>query len=255
MRMRAQALLLVVVAGIAFSVTWAVQSHEARKPVPSIPATDAPRSPTANHGSVAGALRKEEGEPVVIAAATADDPIAILQRGLASSDETTPIAAVEDAVHANAAGVLPVLARIELAGDPRAAPSVIHGVAALGAKGSTRDREAASATLARWLDEERARDSVDALGNVSNIVEALGAVGGGGAVFALTAALDRHDLPLYVETLAVQQLGELRDPSARAAVERFATRVAALPDADGVEGELAVEARAAALMTLERFHG
>ena len=91
------------------------------------------------------------------------------------------------------------------------------------------------------------------MGNVSNIVEALGDVGGTRAVDALVAALDQATIALHVQTLAVMKLGELGDPRARGAVERFATRVAALPVSEGIDEELRVEAIAAARTTLSRI--
>jgi hypothetical protein len=174
----------------------------------------------------------------------------VLRRDLANESVAVRIAAIERAVSATAIEVLPVLEDVDLKRDPDAAPTVIHAVALLGASADDRTRDHAARTLASWLRTEKTRDGLDALGNVSNLVEALGNVGGGDAVDALTAALDRGDLALHVETLATMKLGELADRRARGAVERFAARVAALPPADGLDEELRVEAIAAARTTL-----
>lgn len=181
------------------------------------------------------------------------DYAALLRRDLDSDDEGTRIAAVEAAVSATAVDALPELERFLLRGDPEVAPSVIHAVAQLGAAAEASKRDAAAATLAGWLRDELKREGADVAGNVSNLVEALGDVGGRGAVDALAGTLDRGELPLHVETLAVIKLGELGDGLARRSVERFATRVAALPPAEGLDGELRAEALDAARSTLSRI--
>ena len=181
------------------------------------------------------------------------DRVAALRRGLASSDEATRIAAVEAAVSATAVETLADLEKFDLARDPEAAPTVIHAVALLGASAEGKQRDEAADTLAGWLRAERRREGPDVAGNVSNIVEALGNVGGRNAVDALVSSLDRADLALHVQTLAVMKLGELGDPRARGAVERFAARSAALPLAEGIDEELRVEAIAEARTTLSKL--
>jgi len=185
--------------------------------------------------------------------AAGGDAVAALRRGLESEDEATRIAAVEAVVSSTNVEALGVLEAFDLKRDPEAAPTVIHAVALLGASADGKKRDDAAATLAGWLDGEMKREGPDAPGNVSNLVEALGNVGGPDAVDALTRALDGQSLPLYVETLAVMKLGELGDPNARGAVERFAQRVAALPPAEGLDEELRVEAASAAETTLARI--
>jgi hypothetical protein len=173
-----------------------------------------------------------------------------LRRDLASDSAAIRIAAIEAAVDATAIDTLPVLEQVDLARDPQAAPTVIHAVAKLGAAADDATRDHAARTLSSWLRTERSREGLDALGNVSNLVEALGNIGGPDAASALAAALDRADLGLHVETLATMKLGELGDHRARGAVERFAARTAALPETDGLSEELRVEAVAAARSTL-----
>jgi hypothetical protein len=189
------------------------------------------------------------------APASADgvDRVAALRRGLASEDEATRIAAVEAAVGQTAVETLDDLEKFELARDPETAPTVIHAVALLGASAEGKQREGAAGTLERWLRDELKRDGPDVLGNVSNIVEALGDVGGRQAVDALGAALDRGEIALHVQTLAVQKLGELGDAHARGPVERFARRVGSMPPGEGLDEELRVEAIEAARATLSRI--
>jgi len=186
-------------------------------------------------------------------AAPHGDALAALRRGLASEDEGTRIAAVEAAVSATAIETLDELTKFDLARDPETAPTVIHSVAMLGAAADGPKRDHAGRTLARWLRSEMKREGADVPGNVSNLVEALGNVGGREAVDALVAALDGSELPLHVETLAVTSLGELHDPRARGAIERFAARVNALPKAEGFDEELRVEAIAAARAALSQL--
>ncbi len=176
-----------------------------------------------------------------------------LRRGLAEESAHVRIAAIEAAVSATAIEALPVLEDFDLKRDPEVAPTAIHATAILGASADDRTRDRAARTLAAWLRAETKRDGVDALGNVPNIVEALGDIGGPDAVKALTAALDSKSLPLQVETLATQKLGELADRNARGAVERFASRIAALPQGEGLDEELRVEAIDAARTTLARL--
>jgi hypothetical protein len=186
-------------------------------------------------------------------AAAGGDRVAALRRGLASDDEATRIAAVEAAVSATAIETIDELQRFELKRDPETAPTVIHALALLGASAEGKKREDAASTLAGWLRDETRREGPDVAGNISNIVEALGDVGGRNAVDSLGAALDRAELPLHVETLAVAKLGELGDARARGPVERFAKRVTALPPTDGIDEELRVEAIAAARTTLSKI--
>jgi len=116
------------------------------------------------------------------------DHVAALRRGLASPEEATRIAAVEAAVSATATGTLDDLEKFDLAKDPETAPTVIHGIALLGASAEGKKRDQAASTLAGWLRDEKRREGPDAVGNVSNLVEALGDVGGQSAVDALAAA-------------------------------------------------------------------
>lgn len=207
-------------------------------------------TPTTTPSARASAIAAAGGD----AAARDDhDRLAELRSGLASNDEATRIAAVEAAVSATAVETLPELEKFDLAKDPETAPTVIHGVALLGASADGAKRDEAAKTLSRWLGQETHREGADVPGNVSNLVEALGDVGGQQAVDALTATLDKNEVPLHVQTLAVQKLGELGDGRARGAVERFAARAAALPAADGIDEELRVEAIDAARDALKRI--
>jgi hypothetical protein len=222
-----------------------VASGEARSGAPDVPGAPEKLGPRV-HTTGATTARPTDPAPAI-------DHVAALRRGLSSPEEAVRIAAVEAAVSATAVETLADLQKFDLARDPETAPTVIHGVALLGASADGAKRDEAAKTLAGWLRDEMKRDGPDVPGNISNIVEALGDVGGREGVDALTAALDRADLALHVQTLAVEKLGELGDGRARASVERFAKRVAALPAADGIDEELREEATAAARATLAKI--
>jgi HEAT repeat protein len=220
-------------------------------PAPIVEATSEARSPSIAAPAVA--VEPSPSAPAATAIAPDVDHVQALRKALASEDAATRIAAVEAAVRATATETLRDLEQFDPKRDPDTAPTVIHAVALLGASAGGAERDRAARTLASWLREEMKREGVDALGNVSNLVEALGNVGGPDAVDALTTALDRGDLELHVQTLAIMKLGELADGRARGAVERFAQRVATLPASEGLEEELRVEAIAAAQTSLARL--
>ncbi len=181
------------------------------------------------------------------------DPLDALRAGLASTDRAERIDAVEAAQRAHLTSALPDLERVDLARDPDAAPTVIRAVASLAKDASPSEHDKAAQTLSSWLVSERGRESPEATGNVSMLVEALGDAGGRDAVRALASALDAGDLPLYVETLDVQALGALGDKTAWPAVARFAARVAALHPTEGIDEELRNEAAQAAGDALKRL--
>jgi hypothetical protein len=175
-----------------------------------------------------------------------EDRAAALADALRWPDDAARIEAIESAVTAHAIETLPVLERVKLPGDPEAAPTIIHAVAVLGHEARGGDQARAAGVLGTWLGDESRREGSDARGNVSVIVDALGDLGGPDAVRALGVALDQGNIPLHVQTLAVQRLVALGDPDAQAAIDRYAARVAALPPADGIDEELRMEALAVA---------
>lgn len=150
--------------------------------------------------------------------------------------------AIEAAVRDADLAQLPALTQAELAKEPEAAPAIIHGVASLAVQGRDSDRALAGKTLSRWLREEQKRDTRDAQGNVVNIVEALGDLGGDEAVTSLIDVLD-HEPDLALQTTAADRLATLGDPRALPAVDRFVARLASRPEpADDFEKELRAEA-------------
>jgi hypothetical protein len=258
LRKRRVSFAVVVIASTALVV--AALARRAREPEASIPqpidragAVAARPAPPVAHGPVDTSRANDAGAGVADERAPAIDRVAALRRGLASEDVATRIAAIEAVVGSTAVETLGELENFELARDPEAAPTVIHAIALLGASAEGTKRDDAASTLERWLRAELRREGPDVPGNVSNLVEALGDVGGREAVDALSAALDRAEVALHVQTLAVQKLGELGDTRARGSVERFAKRVAAMPAAEGIDEELRVEAAQAAQATLTRI--
>ena len=255
--------LAVAAAGVgAYALVHGARSHDAKQTIQASASTASTRAagPSASPDLAGSPLASGDARRAADAAASPSDDttppnerIVALRRGLASQDEATRIAAVEAAVSVTAVETLDDLEKFELARDPETAPTVIHAVALLGASAEGAKREGAAGTLDRWLHDEMRRDGPDVLGNISNLVEALGDIGGREAVDALGAALDRAEIGLHVQTLAVQKLGELGDARARGPVERFATRVGAMPQAEGLDEELRVEALEAARTTLSKI--
>lgn len=237
-------LLAAIVTGFGVFAVSAIR----RTPPPKTPTADEARAPSAPPRAPHAAAPAEERHDAAasVRLARPQSRADALRRDLASDSAATRIAAIEAVVTSTALDALPVLEDFDLKSDPEAAPTVIHAVAILGGSADDATRDRAARTLSSWLRTERSRDGLDALGNVSNLVEALGNVGGPDAVEALSAALDRGDLGLHVEALATMKLAELGDRRARGAVQRFAARAEALPPTDGLPEELRVEAIAAA---------
>lgn len=151
-------------------------------------------------------------------------------------------ASIEAMVRDGDVAELPKLCAADLAKEPDAAPAIIHGVASLAVQGRDADRSLAGKTLSRWLREERTRDARDAVGNVVNIVEALGDLGGDEAVTSLVDVLE-HEEDLALQTTAADRLATLGDKRALPAVTRFAERLArAAEPSDAFERELRAEA-------------
>lgn len=155
-----------------------------------------------------------------------------------------PIAATATLITRASAEVEPsssAPAALDLHAQPEDAPARIHELAA------EADPDIAARTLTRWLAEESARANADgsagARGNVPNLIEALGAVGGDVAMTALAEALEDRSYDLALSTLIVQQLGAHAPP---ASLARFAARAENAPARDDLEIELREEAIAAA---------
>jgi hypothetical protein len=172
------------------------------------------------------------------------DRATALRDALTWPDREARIEAVRSAIADGAAETLPVLEATDLAGDPETAPTVIHAVAALGHQAGRREHADAARTLGAWLGAEQLREGADARGNVSVLVDALGDLGGRDAAVALASALDSSDLPLHVQTLAVERLVAMGYGETQPAFAGYAARVAALPPTDGFDELLRQEALA-----------
>jgi len=195
------------------------------------------------------------GQPSAIAPRAAGDRASTLRDALSRmDDDAARIAAIESAMDDGAVETLPVLEGVELRSDPEAAPTIIHAIAMLGRKAGRADERQAAQTLGNWIHAESKREGADARGNVSVLVDALGDLGNHDAAQALAGSLDNDSLPLHVQTLAVQRLTALGDPSAQDAIAHFSARVAALPHAEGLDESLREEAVAVAATASDRFH-
>jgi hypothetical protein len=238
---------------IAFSAAWVQRSLGPQAPAspPTIPPQasvrlDAPNVETSIPSSVPPAsVAREE-----------------FVRGVENDASPPPNATrtrlerIEAAVEANDTSALVWLRGVNLDAEPQQTSVVIRAVGHLAATASRDEREASARTLARWLTEERAKDTTFARGNVSLLVDALADSGSLEAVPSLIAALDSKSLPLHVETRVVGALSALGDHHGSDAVERFLARVNALPEADDAfAAELRAEAQAAAKEAVARLRG
>ena len=203
--------------------------------------------PSAPHGQEATTPPVARAPLHVGALGSASPPaLSSLKMVLAADDDVAKIDALDGAVRAR---------DVDLAREPEAAPTIIHAVASLANAADVDARRASVAVLGRWLTEESLRHDPDAVGNVPNLVEALGTIGGADATATLIAALEKGQLDLSVETLLVQSLGHARDGRALEPVKRFVDRVAAIPPVDGIQEELRVEAIAAGNSAISSIQG
>jgi hypothetical protein len=177
----------------------------------------------------------------------AADPLALLRQGLASENSGTRIEALRKLVEQRTLNALPELLTRDLAQDPEVAPTLVEVTVQLAQRASAQARSEVASQLTRWLHTELARSgeqSDAARGNISVLVEALGSVDDPAASAGLIEVLQNEQLPLHVQTLAVQGLSRLHAPEARAALEQFRTRLGQTERA-GFELELQQEAQAA----------
>ncbi len=183
------------------------------------------------------------------------DPVARLTQALDSDDDREKLEAIQAIVERRESHALPSLMAVDLAREPESAPSVIRAVAKLGKEAGSSDKALATKTLGRWLNEESKRHEADAAGNVPNIVEALGEIGGRESVDAMVTALEGGRLDLSAQTLVVQTLGELDDHRALTATRNFLDRVSRIPPSEGIDEELRIEAIAAAKSAVSTLQG
>jgi hypothetical protein len=176
------------------------------------------------------------------------DPLPAARDGLASDNAGTRI----EAVRKLKVEALPELLALDIAGDPELAPTVIQVIAQLAQRAEAPQREAAVAQLTRWLKAESARPSADARGNVSVLVETLGTLPSPQAESALIEVLESEQLPLHVQTLAVEGLARFASPTAQAALQQFRAQLAQ-SERQGFELDLQREAEHATDRALARL--
>lgn len=232
----------VVLAGAIALVAWPAKTTK-----PTASATTEVDAPSAPSTPIEKPVRTTAA-PVAAPASKGAGVVALPAPADLEPDVAARWSAIEAMVRDGDLAELPALTRSELAKEPEAAPAIIHGVASLAVQGSDADRALAGKTLSRWLKEERGRDTRDAQGNVVNVIEALGDLGGDEAVTSLIEVLDRFDREddLALQTTAAERLATLGDRRALPAVERFEARVTRSPEPDD---EFQKELRAEAIKT------
>jgi hypothetical protein len=239
---------LVTVSVVAYAVRGGERDESATTPSGSgEPAHLMPSTTEGPRVASQGLAPSMASSPVVVEApGPVADPATAVTVALRGEDDVAKIAAVQAAVDRGAVKALPALLATDLAREPEAAPTIIHGVAKLAKEAAPGERAVAAKTLAKWLAEETKRHEPDAEGNVPNLVEALSSVGGPEARAALAETLRDGKVDLSVQTLIAQELGKSADPAQMTAARAFLARVAAMPQADGIDEELRKEAIEAA---------
>jgi hypothetical protein len=214
---------------------------------PSQPRSDAARRVTSDR-SGGGATSSALDRPPETASGYAD--ARALAEAFSSDDLGRHMRAIASAASQGGAAELAVLMRQSLPALPHEAPALIAAVADI-AERDAKHGPSAAATLANWLEQERRRESRDAVGNVSVLVESLGRVHDPRASEALSATLRASDIPLHVKVLAVQGLGRNGPPDAAASLSEFARTLAEMPSSSGGDQILADEARTATAEALQ----
>jgi hypothetical protein len=217
---------------------------------PSEPSTDnananEPSTDRANATSPTATTKTAAPAPTSLVIDTND--LSALTKAFEGNDDVAKLAALSRVVEAKDTKALPALLATDLSREPEAAPMLIQSVAKLAQEASPNEKAEAAKTLGKWLGEESKRHEADAQGNVPNLVEALGQIGGPEATAALTQALQSGKLDLSVETLVAQTLTEKGgNAQSLEALQQFLSRAEKLPPGQGIEEELRVEALQAA---------
>jgi hypothetical protein len=176
--------------------------------------------------------------PVVASAPTVIAPASASEK---PSDELSR-EGIEAAIMAKDPSALPAIEKVDLTKDAHVAAAAIDAVGKLAATAPEPAKKEAVRTLSDWLRQESKRETNDAKGNVSILVDSLADTGSDEAIKPLVDALDSARYPLHIETRIVQSLERLDAKTAAPSVERFAARVSKLAPIDEMEKALAKEA-------------
>lgn len=185
--------------------------------------------------------RRPPAQPAPEKAAVAP---ATLRDALASDNAGTRIEAVRKLGEQRKVEALPDLLALDVTRDPELAPTLIQVAAQLAQRADSSQRAAAATQLSSWLRSESARESADARGNVSVLVETLAGIHAPEAEAALIEVLQNGQQPLHVQTLAVEGLAKLGTPAAQAALTQFRAQLSQT-ERQGFELELQREAEQA----------
>lgn len=236
----------------AFAVHGSSSSIASRtEGAPSEPSVDNPNAnepSTDRNGTTTSPATPKTAAPAAPTSIVIDtNDLSALTKAFEGNDDVAKLAALSRVVEAKDTKALPALLATDLSREPEAAPMLIQSVAKLAQNASPNEKADAAKTLGKWLGEESKRHEADAQGNVPNLVEALGQIGGPEATAALTQALQSGKLDLSVETLVAQTLTEKGgNAQSLEAVQQFLDRAEKLPPGQGIEEELRVEALQAA---------
>jgi len=219
---------------------------------PAIPAAQEPSTQAAPRPSAKAAPPPRATPVQPEKPASANDPRATLREALASDNSGERIAGLRTLAELRRVEVLPELLTLDVARDPEVAPTVFQVTGRLAQQADPSQRTAAVSQLSRWLQTESTRDSADARGNVSVLVETLADFQAPEAESSLVGVLQSDQQPLHVKTLAVEGLGKLNTPAAQAALTQFRAQLGET-QRQGFELELQREAEQAADRALARL--
>ncbi len=234
----------------AFAVHGSSSSIVSRtEGAPSEPSIDNANEPSTDRtgATASSAIPKTAAAAAPTSIVIDTNDLSALTKAFEGNDDVAKLAALSRVVEAKDTKALPALLATDLSREPEAAPMLIQSVAKLAQNASPNEKADAAKTLGKWLGEESKRHEADAQGNVPNLVEALGQIGGPEATAALAQALQSGKLDLSVETLVAQTLTE-KGGNAQSveALQQFLDRAEKLPPGQGIEEELRVEALQAA---------
>ncbi|HET9954985.1 MAG TPA: hypothetical protein VFQ61_10800 [Polyangiaceae bacterium] len=236
----------VCLAGAAAATGWWRTRAEHSSDPTELRPTPTIREPAVRVDARKPAPRGSVDEPATLAREVEDPALTRLKVALESGDARTRVEGIRQVAAEGVYEALPLLLERGLDRDPDSAVTLIRAIGILTRLAPETDRAGATRRLQTWLAHESVRAERGADANTVALLKALASIGGADARLTLRNTLDAARLPLPMQTLIVQQLGEQRDPRDAPALERFLARVETQTAETAMDRELQAEAKAAA---------
>jgi hypothetical protein len=154
---------------------------------------------------------------------------------LGSSDGFLVVEAADELAERKATSAIPSLVAMDIAKNPRSAPSVIEALGSLGSSADAAGRKTATDRLLVLLAQERARKAPESAANILALYTALGQTQDPRAATALEAELADPRVTLAAKTAVVEALVRLRQPTSRAALRALQQHLPTVVAADAFE--------------------